>query len=70
MSAIIPEDALIFASEVSKAVTQILDRHLESDSDVKHYLPIGVVLLAEEEVFARFYEEGVEFYPEIKVVAK
>lgn len=70
MAQTISNDIAIFAAELNKAFDKLLEKHLDDDnSDLRHYAPITLVLAdTYGDVFAQFYEEGVEFYPELKIV--
>lgn len=64
MSTIVNGDFAAFAAELGREFERILDEHLKRGSDIQHHVPIGLRLITVDGVAAKFYEEGIEFYPE------
>ena len=60
MSAFVDPKLAAFAAELSEAVDNLLDKY-----DLTHHRPVDVVLTTCDGIAAKFWEEGIEFYPEV-----
>ncbi len=67
--AIVDAKLAALAAELDEAFTRILDKHLSSgDSSLRHHTPIGLYLTTVDGVAVSFIEEGLEFYPDSRIV--
>lgn len=67
MSNAIDRDMARFMADLEEAWTELLDKHLEHVSD---WAPFGLYITSHGDVAAQFLEEGIEFWPSLKVVDK
>lgn len=56
-----------FIADAEEAWAEILDKHFES---VEDWAPFGLYITSHGDVAAQFLEEGIEFWPRLKVVNK
>lgn len=63
--AIVNGDLAQFAAEVQKAYQKVCDNPKYSDDFFRIFSPT-IELHTEDGLTAKFWEEGIEFYPEVK----
>lgn len=66
--ATIPSELAAMIAELELAWNDISERHFAADEKrrdiLRHFAPLDVRVYSVDGFLARFYEEGIEFYPE------